>query len=99
MSLWCDDCHNEQMHQSPNQPTPRVPGKKATMVIRQGPDGRALLEGEQVQVGGNERYVSLCRMHFREATGDACRMQQLTPLTPVVISDCIAMDSGGESPG
>ena len=63
----------------------RVPGKKATMVIRQGPDGRALLEGEQVQVGGNERYVSLCRRHFREATGDTCgeSQQQLTPLTPV----------------
>lgn len=45
-------------------------GKKATMVIRQGPGGRALLEGEQVQVGGNEAYVSLCRKHFRSATGD-----------------------------
>jgi thymidine kinase len=45
-------------------------GKKATMVIRQGPGGRALLEGEQVQVGGNEVYVSLCRKHFRSATGD-----------------------------
>ena len=40
------------------------------MVVRQGPGGRALLEGEQVQVGGNEVYVSLCRKHFRSATGD-----------------------------
>ena len=45
-------------------------GKKATMVIRQGPDGTALREGEQVQVGGNETYVSLCRRHWREAMGD-----------------------------
>ena len=45
-------------------------GKKATMVIRQGADGRALLEGEQVQVGGNETYASLCRRHFRIATGE-----------------------------
>ena len=45
-------------------------GRKATMVIRQAPDGTALLEGEQVEVGGDERYVSLCRRHFREATGD-----------------------------
>lgn len=40
-------------------------GKKATMVIRRGPDGRALREGEQVQIGGNESYVSLCRRHWR----------------------------------
>ena len=45
-------------------------GKKATMVVRQDADGNALLEGEQVQIGGNETYVSLCRRHWREATGD-----------------------------
>jgi thymidine kinase len=45
-------------------------GKKATMVIRRGPDGRALREGEQVMVGGNESYVSLCRRHWREALGE-----------------------------
>jgi thymidine kinase len=45
-------------------------GKKATMVIRRGPDGRALKEGEQVVIGGNETYVSLCRRHWREAVGD-----------------------------
>lgn len=46
-------------------------GKKATMVIRRGPDGRALTAGEQVVIGGNETYVSLCRKHWREAVGDA----------------------------
>lgn len=45
-------------------------GKKATMVIRKGTDGSAATDGDQVQVGGNETYVSLCRKHFREATGD-----------------------------
>ena len=45
-------------------------GRKATMVIRVGEDGRALTEGAQVEVGGNDRYVSLCRRHFREAVGD-----------------------------
>ncbi|MFD2740148.1 thymidine kinase [Sulfitobacter aestuarii] len=45
-------------------------GKKATMVVRQGPDGRALREGAQVQIGGNETYVSLCRRHWRAAVGD-----------------------------
>lgn len=45
-------------------------GKKATMVVRQDDGGRVLTEGAQVQIGGNEAYVSLCRRHWREATGD-----------------------------
>ena len=45
-------------------------GRKATMVIRVDANGRALTEGAQIEVGGNDRYVSLCRVHFREATGD-----------------------------
>ncbi|MHA3976234.1 thymidine kinase [Halovulum sp. GXIMD14794] len=44
-------------------------GRKATMVVRMGPDGKALREGPQIQVGGNETYVSLCRRHWREAVG------------------------------
>jgi thymidine kinase len=47
-------------------------GKKATMVVRKGPDGTALRDGAQVQIGGNETYVSLCRRHWREAVGDPC---------------------------
>ena len=42
-------------------------GKKATMVVRTDEAGRALADGEQILVGGNERYVSLCRLHFRRA--------------------------------
>ena len=45
-------------------------GKKATMVVRQDEDGNTLTEGDQVQIGGNETYVSLCRRHWREAVGD-----------------------------
>ena len=45
-------------------------GKKATMVVRMGPDGRALTDGDQVQIGGDETYVSLCPRHWREAVGD-----------------------------
>jgi len=45
-------------------------GKKATMVVRLGPDGKALTDGEQVLVGGNETYMSLCRRHWRKATGN-----------------------------
>jgi len=42
-------------------------GKKATMVIRQDATGRVLTDGDQVQIGGNETYVSLCRRHWRAA--------------------------------
>jgi thymidine kinase len=45
-------------------------GRKATMVVRKGPDGQALKEGAQVVIGGNETYQSLCRRHWREAVGD-----------------------------
>ena len=45
-------------------------GKKAIMVVRQSGDGRVLTEGAQVQIGGNDTYISLCRRHWREAVGD-----------------------------
>lgn len=45
-------------------------GKKATMVVRMDDSGNALKDGAQVQIGGNETYVSLCRRHWREAVGD-----------------------------
>ena len=45
-------------------------GKKATMVIRRGADGKAMRDGDQVVIGGNETYQSLCRRHWREAIDD-----------------------------
>jgi thymidine kinase len=44
-------------------------GKRANMVVRLGPDGKVVRDGEQVVIGGNDRYVSLCRRHFEEETG------------------------------
>lgn len=44
-------------------------GKKATMVVRHDENGNALQDGAQVQIGGNETYVSLCRRHWREEMG------------------------------
>jgi len=46
-------------------------GKKATMVVRQDENGVVLREGAQIQIGGNETYVSLCRRHWRIAVGDS----------------------------
>jgi thymidine kinase len=42
-------------------------GRKATMNLRVGADGRAVHEGAQVEIGGNDRYVAMCRRHFKEA--------------------------------
>jgi len=41
-------------------------GTKATMVLRMDEDGHAVTEGSQVEIGGNDRYVSMCRKHFKE---------------------------------
>ncbi len=40
-------------------------GTKATMVVRMDSDGNTVREGSQIEIGGNDRYVSLCRKHFR----------------------------------
>lgn len=41
-------------------------GSKATMVIRLAEDGSAITQGSQLEIGGNDRYVSMCRKHFKE---------------------------------
>lgn len=41
-------------------------GRKATMNMRIDSTGGAVTEGKQVEVGGNERYITLCRRHWRE---------------------------------
>ncbi|CCN70997.1 thymidine kinase [Vibrio nigripulchritudo] len=44
-------------------------GRKANMVIRTDEHGNAIAEGDQVAIGGNDRYVSVCRKHYKEALG------------------------------
>jgi thymidine kinase len=44
-------------------------GRKATMNLRLGDGGDPVRDGEQTQIGGNERYLALCRRHFAEALG------------------------------
>lgn len=43
-------------------------GRKATMNLRTDENGNPIKEGEQVEIGGNERYIAMCRRHFVEAT-------------------------------
>ncbi len=42
-------------------------GRKANMVIRTDEAGNPIKEGDQVAIGGNERYVSVCREHYKLA--------------------------------
>ncbi len=46
-------------------------GRKATMVLRIGEDGSAIKEGNQVQIGGNDRYTSVCRQHFKQGLSES----------------------------
>lgn len=41
-------------------------GGKATMVVRLDENGSPIREGTQVQIGGNDSYISMCRKHFKE---------------------------------
>lgn len=52
-------------------------GRKATMVLRLGEDGKPVRDGAQVKIGGNEAYMSVCRRHFKE--GIATRQTNQLP--------------------
>ena len=43
-------------------------GSKATMIVRVSEDGSIMRSGDQVEIGGNERYLSLCRKCFYSGT-------------------------------
>lgn len=44
-------------------------GRKASMNLRVDASGNAVHEGAQTEIGGNDRYVALCRRHFSDAMG------------------------------
>jgi thymidine kinase len=46
-------------------------GRKATMNLRITAEGRAVTEGAQIEIGGNDRYVAVCRRHFKTALASA----------------------------
>jgi thymidine kinase len=55
-------------------------GRKATMVVRLDEDGYALKEGAQIEIGGNERYVSVSRKAFKEVFYGGKRVCLIDPL-------------------
>ncbi len=55
-------------------------GSKATMVVRVDDDGYALREGSQVEIGGNERYVSVSRKEFKNVFYSGKQIKLIDPL-------------------
>ena len=58
-------------------------GKKATMVVRVDDHGRAVTDGPQVEIGGNERYVSVSRAEFKRITLGIGRIELKQPQLPL----------------
>src|SRR5688572_4059102 len=58
-------------------------GKKATMVVRVDDQGRAVTQGPQVEIGGNERYVSVSRAEFKKITSGEGRLELKQPQLPL----------------
>jgi thymidine kinase len=57
-------------------------GRKATMNLRVDANGRGVKEGAQVEIGGNARYVAMCRRHFKQAIQGSLLVKPDGPAAP-----------------
>ena len=62
-------------------------GRKATMVLRVDENGRAITDGPQVEIGGNERYVSVSRGEFKKVMAGEGRIDLQQPQLPLGTPD------------
>lgn len=62
-------------------------GRKATMVVRVDEQGRAVTQGPQVEIGGNDRYVSVSRAEFKSITAGDGRIELQQPMLPLGEND------------
>jgi thymidine kinase len=58
-------------------------GRKATMVVRVDEHGRAVTDGPQVEIGGNDRYVSVSRPEFKKIMSGEGRVELQQPVLPL----------------
>ena len=58
-------------------------GHKATMVVRVDEHGRAVTQGPQVEIGGNDRYVSVSRAEFKKISAGEGRIELQQPVLPL----------------
>jgi thymidine kinase len=71
-------------------------GRKANMVVRVDDDGYALKEGAQVEIGGNERYVSVSRAEFKNVFIGGQKIKFLEPVANEAIDES-ALDDEQEN--
>ena len=67
-------------------------GRKATMNLRVDADGNAVAEGASVEIGGNDRYISLCRRHFMDKLAEGSGEQLRLALTRAAAATAGAME-------
>ena len=70
-------------------------GRKANMVVRVDDQGYALKEGAQVEIGGNERYVSVSRAEFKKVFIGGQRIKFIEPVEIETPDEDIAEDEQG----
>jgi thymidine kinase len=58
-------------------------GRKATMVVRVDEHGRAVTDGPQVEIGGNDRYVSVSRVEFKKIMAGESTLELQQPVLPL----------------
>jgi thymidine kinase len=58
-------------------------GKKATMTVRVDEHGHAVQDGPQVEIGGNERYVSVSRAEFKKITRGEAKIDPAQAKLPI----------------
>ena len=58
-------------------------GKKATMVVRVDEQGRAVREGPQVEIGGNDRYISVSRAEYKKVMRGEGKIEPVQPGLPL----------------
>jgi thymidine kinase len=62
-------------------------GKKATMTVRVDDNGYAVQDGPQVEIGGNERYVSVSRAEYKKVVRGEGRIEPMQPSLPLANKD------------
>ena len=62
-------------------------GRKATMVLRLDAEGAVVQDGPQVEIGGNERYVSVCRAEFKKVMRGEARLPPQALSLPLPLAD------------
>ena len=72
-------------------------GRKANMVVRVDDEGYALKEGAQVEIGGNERYVSVSRAEFKRVFFGGQRIKFIEPVTSEIDDESDSNDEQGNN--